>query len=100
MEHIRKAVQACSFPPWALNSVHYKFNHKHNIHNGQTSPDNQPNNNNNGTNRQQQQHEYFHSVPYIYGLGEKVQKNMQQYGDPGTLQGYQHLNNPLYSAQG
>ena len=28
-------------------------------------------------------------VPDIYGLGE-LQKDMQQHGDPGTFQGYQH----------
>ena len=44
MEHIRKALQACSVPPWALHCLHNKFNHKHKIHNGQTSTDNQPNN--------------------------------------------------------
>ena len=25
MEHIRKALQACSFPPWALNTPHNKI---------------------------------------------------------------------------
>ena len=41
LEHIRKALQAFSFPPWSLNSLKFKFNHKHNIHNGQYSTDNQ-----------------------------------------------------------
>ena len=52
LEHIRKALQASSFPLWALNNLQHKFNCKDNIHNGQNSTGNQPNNNNNnnGTN--------------------------------------------------
>ena len=89
MEYIRTALQAC-FPPWALNIVHNKFNCKHNIHNGQTSIDNQPKNNNNTANK----NNITIVVPYIHGLGEKVQKDMQQYGHLGTFQGYQHYKNP------
>ena len=36
MDHIRKAFFADNFPPWALNSLHRKFNHMHNINNTQT----------------------------------------------------------------
>ena len=28
MEHINKALQACNFPPWAINTLHNKFNCK------------------------------------------------------------------------
>ena len=34
MKHIGNALQACNFPPWALNNLQNKFNLKHNIHNG------------------------------------------------------------------
>ena len=63
MDNIRKALQACSLPPWALNILHNKFNCKHNIHNGQTSTNNQPNSNKN----------ISIEVPYIHegGKGSK-----------------------------
>ena len=50
MEHIRKALQACNFPPWACNNLQNKSNHKLNIHNGQTTISNEPSTNNNGSN--------------------------------------------------
>ena len=34
MEHINKALQACNFPPWTINTSHNKLNDEHNIHNG------------------------------------------------------------------
>ena len=66
MEHIRKSLQTCSFPPCALNILHSKFNCRHNLHSGQTSTDNQPNNsgiNNNNKN-------ISIVVPCIHGLGK------------------------------
>ena len=82
MEHIRKALQACNFPPQALNNLKYKFNHKHNIHNGQTTTNHQPSNfNNNGSNNK----DTCIVVPYIHTWG-KVQKDMQQLGDAGAFQ--------------
>ena len=95
MEHIRKALQACHFPPWALNTLEDKFNCKHNIHNGQTSTDNQVNHNNNsGSNSN-----ISIVVPYIHG-GGKVQEDMQQLGDPGTFQRGQHHKNPSHGPKG
>ena len=71
LENKRKALQACSFPPWALNSLQHKCNCKHNIHSGQTSTDNQPNNNNNnGTNSNNNNNNNNNNisivVPYIH----------------------------------
>ena len=76
MEHIRKTLQACSFPPWALNMPHNKFNCKHNIHNRQTSTDNQPsyNNNNCGTNNNSNNKNISILVPDIHGLGERFKR--------------------------
>ena len=68
MEHIRKALQACSFPPCAVNCLHNKFSYKHNIHNGQTSTDIQPNNNNGTKNN------ISMLVPCIHGLGERFKR--------------------------
>ena len=74
MEHLRKALQACSFPPWALNSLQYKFNCKYNIHNGQNSTDNQCNNNNNsGTNINNNKNISI-AVAYIDRLGERYKR--------------------------
>ena len=52
IEHMEKALQAWNFPPWAINTLHNKFNCKHNIHNGHTnnSMTQQTNNNNSGSN--------------------------------------------------
>ena len=62
MEHISKALLACNFPPWALNLLQNKLNHKHNTHSGQTTTGNQPNsNNNNGSNSKPSQLQYHSS---------------------------------------
>ena len=37
MEYIRKTLQACNFPPWALNTLQHGFNHRHITHNGQNN---------------------------------------------------------------
>ena len=79
MEHIRKALQACSVPPWALNSLHNKFNCKHNIHNGQNSTDNQPNNNNIGTNNNNSKNISI-VLPYTHGLGERFKRTCKNMG--------------------
>ena len=34
MSHIKRALQACNFPPGVINTLHNKFYHKHNSHNG------------------------------------------------------------------
>ena len=65
MEHIRKAIQACNFPPWALNTLQHKFNSKHNTHNGQTTIGNQSNNNNGSISIN-----ISVVVPYIHRLGK------------------------------
>ena len=79
MEHIRKAFQTCSFPPWALNILHNKFNHKHNIHNGQPSTDNQANNNNSGVNNNNKKNISIVG-PYIHGLGERLKRTCNNMG--------------------
>ena len=37
LEHIRKALQACHFPPWTLNKLQQKCDCKQNINNGPSS---------------------------------------------------------------
>ena len=71
MEHIRKALQACNIPPWALNIPQNKCNHKHNIHNGQTTIGNQPNNNKNNESISKN---ISIVVPYIHGLGDRFKR--------------------------
>ena len=65
MEHIRKALQACNFPPWTVNNLQNIYNCKHNIHNAQTATGNQSNNN--GSNSKN----ISTVVPYIHGLGQR-----------------------------
>ena len=97
MEHIGKALQACSFPPCTPNNLHNKCNCKHNIHNGQNSTDNKhEKNSNSGTNSKKN---ISIMVPYIHGLGRGL-KGHATAGGPGTFQGYQHLKNPSYGPQG
>ena len=76
LEHIRKALQACSFPPWALSHLQHKFSCKHNINNGQISTVNQLNNSNNsGTNISNNNNKNISIVvPYIQGLGERCKR--------------------------
>ena len=65
MEHIRKALQACNFPSWALHTLQNKLNCKNNIHNGHTTTGTQSDNNNNGSNNKN----ISIVVPYIHGGG-------------------------------
>ena len=53
LEHIRKALHACHFPPWTLNKLQPKFEYKHYMDHRPNSGENQPNHNknNSGTNR-------------------------------------------------
>ena len=60
------------FPPLAMNTLHSKFNCKHNIHIGQTSTDNQTNNKNSGRNNNDNNKNISIVVPYICGLGERL----------------------------
>ena len=77
MEHIRKALQACNFPLWPLNTLQNKFNCKHNIHNRQTFMYSQPNNNNSVTNNKKN---ISIVVPYIHGLGESSKGHSVTWG--------------------
>ena len=79
MEHIRKVLQACNFPPWALNTLQNKFNCKHN---GLTNTGNQPNNNN-GPNSKH----ISIVVPYIHGLGERFKRTCNNLGIEGHFKG-------------
>ena len=37
LDHLRKALQTCLFPNWALNNLQHQFEHKHN-NNRETNP--------------------------------------------------------------
>ena len=78
MEHIRKALHACSFPPWTLNSLQHKFHCKHNIHNGQNSTHNQPNKTNN--NSVTHNKNISKVVLHIHGLGVKLKRTCNTRG--------------------
>ena len=69
LEHIRKALQACQFPHWALKQLQHKFNRKQNQDsNHNTNSTNIDNSNNNN-------HKNITIVvPYIQGIGEKFKK--------------------------
>ena len=72
VKHINKALQACNFPPWAINTLHNKFNCKHNSQNGHTnnSTTQQMDNNNRCSNNKN----ISIVVSYIHGLGERFKR--------------------------
>ena len=88
IEHIRKALQACSFPPWGLNSLQCK----HNIYNGQNSTENQPNNNNSGTNNNKN----ISLVPCIHGLGERFKRTCNSRGIQVHFKGTNTIKSSLW----
>ena len=79
LEHIKKALQACHFPPWTLNKLQHKSECKHNINNGPSSRDNQPNNNS-GTNNSNINKNISIVVPYIQGLGKRFKRTCNNKG--------------------
>ena len=85
LEHIKKAIQACSFPPWTFNKLPHNFYHKHNINNGQSSMVNQPNNNTNnnnksGTSNSNNNKNISILVPYLQGIGERFKMTCNNKG--------------------
>ena len=68
LQHIKTALQACQFPPWALNQWYHKF----------TSPNQPTNNNNTNSNHQQDNNPNKRNitivVPFIPGRSEKFKK--------------------------
>ena len=104
MEHIRKALQACNFPPWALNTLQNKFNHKHNIHNGQTSTDNHPYNNNNNNNNNSGLNNSNKNisivVPNIPGLGERFKRTCNNLGIQVHFKGTNTIKTLLMTPKG
>ena len=76
LEHIKKALQACSFPTWTLNKLQQKFNHKHNINNRKSFTVNKPNNKNNSNSKKN----ISVVVPYIQGLGERFKRTCNNKG--------------------
>ena len=74
LDHIRKALQSCHFPTWALNNLQQNFECMHYNSTEPSSTNNQPNNNgtkNNGISI---------VVPYIQGLGEKFKRTCNNKG--------------------
>ena len=68
--HIRRALQACQFPNWALNQLQQKFQG-----NNQPSPDNKHNSNSTSNNTTYSNNRNITIVvPYIQGTGEKFKK--------------------------
>ena len=76
-DEIRKALSACKFPPWALNSLQLKFNYKHNINNTHTTSNGQHNNTNNIASSNKN---IFTVVPYIRGFSGKLKKACNRLG--------------------
>ena len=63
LDHIRRALQSCLFPTWALNRLQHNFEHKHNNNRDPNLTDN----NTNGTTDHNKQRNISMVVPYIQG---------------------------------
>ena len=68
--HIRRALQACQFPNWALNQLQHKF-HSNNKPSHQSNNTSSPTNNNNNNNE-----EHHHCGPLHTGHRIKGQKGL------------------------
>ena len=91
LEHIKKALQACQFPPWALKQLQGKFNRKQipgfTTHNwNSTNTDNSNNNNHNNITI---------GVPHIQGIGENFKKACHSRGIQVHFKGTNITKNPI-----
>ena len=93
MEHINKAPQTCKFPPWAIKTLHNKFNHKHNSHDGHTnnSTTQQMDNNNSGSNNKN----ISIVVPYTHGLGKGLKEQTTTWVNNLGIQEHFRGTNPI-----
>ena len=91
LEYIKKALQACQFPPWALKQLQHKVNRKKNQHSNHnrnsTSTDNSNNNNHKNMTI---------VVPYIQGIGEKFKKACHSRDIQGHFKGTNTLKTLLF----
>ena len=79
MEHMRNALQACNFPPRAVNTL--QTNLTANTTSQWTNIHWQPTWQQQQWNKQQQQQEHIYSVvPYIHGLGERFKRTCNNLG--------------------
>ena len=94
--HIRKAIQACQFPNWALNQLQHKFHR-----NNQPSQDNNHNSNStNNNNTNSNNRNIIHCGPLHTWYRTKVQKCLQVQRYTSTFQGYQYSQNITSHTQG
>ena len=97
MEHIRTPLQACSFPPWSLNSLHNKINCKHSIHNGQNSW--QPTQQQQQQWNKQEEEEHLHSGTLHPWAGERFKKAINNMGIQVLFKGTNTLKTLLMAPQ-
>ena len=71
LDHIKRALWACQFPPWALNQLQQKFTRKHN-NNQKSNPTNNSSNTTSSSSNNSKKITIV--VPYIQGIGEKFKK--------------------------
>ena len=86
LDHIRRALQSCLFPVWALNRLQHNFEHKHNNNNRDPNPTDTNNHNTNSTTEYIKQRNISMFGSIYTQIGRKVHKDMQQTGPTGTLQ--------------
>ena len=89
LDHIKRALQACKYPPWALYQLQHKFTRKHNNNQGFNPANNFSNAESSSSNKQQQEDHYCGSLHQ--GIREKFKKVC--HSNTSTLQGRQHFKN-------
>ena len=85
LQHIRKALQACQFPKWALNQLHQKFLNNNQLNNN-TRHNNTTNQDTNNTSNTKNRNVTI-VVPYIKGTSERLKRLCKSKGIQVHLKG-------------
>ena len=93
LDHIRRAIQSCLFPTWALNRVWHNCKHKHN--NRDPNPTDTNIHNTNDTTDCNKQRNISMVVSYIQGLGEKFKRVCNKQGIQVHFKGTNTINSLL-----
>ena len=77
LDYIKKALQVCQFPQWALNQLQHKFNRKHNQ---DANPNRNSTNKDNNSNSNKINKNITIVVPYMQCMGEGFKKSCHSTG--------------------
>ena len=96
LDHLRRALQACLFPSWALNRLQYQFELKHNNTREDNQAEGQQPNHNIRDNTSNKQHKNTSMVvAYIHRLGDKFKRTCNKQGFQVHFKGTNTTKQPL-----